>query len=111
MKFEELNVSQLKDVARQVKLRGHSSMKKGDLVKALSKSHKILKSGEVKTRGREEKKMPAVRDTIGEVEGGGGMTKEQFSESMRDLTKRVDEILGGQLPRSVSDQVKNLADM
>lgn len=110
MKFEELNVSQLKDVARQVKLRGHSSMKKGDLVKALSKSHKILKSGEVKSRGREEKKEHIVKDTS-EDAVGGSMTKEQFSDAMRNLTKRVDDILGGQLPRDISDQVKNLADM
>lgn len=112
MKFEELSVPQLKNVARSVNLRGHSGMKKGDLVSALSKTHKLLKSGEVVPRGR------AVKKAEKPVEGGSLDAEEndeerrkKFQQAMKEMRIKCDEILGGQLPRSISDQVKNLADM
>ena len=107
MKFEELSVPQLKGIARNVNLRGHSGMKKSELAAALTKTHKLLKSGEVLPRGRAVKKEKNI--TGGGVEHDDGYL--EFKSKMENLVKKCDEVLGGQLPRDITDQVKNLANM
>lgn len=97
MKFHDLKLRELKEIAKSLKIKGTSSKKRLELADHLSKTHKLTREG-VKERKTVKKKNYYA-------EGKG------ILDEIEKINKRLSEIngiVGGQLPRDVTDKIKDL---
>ena len=93
--FSEYQAPELHQCAKHFKIKGHSKLKKGELVALLNSKLKILKSGEVKPKGR-----------------GGTIDKPPLQKTTNSspikAPKPKKPMKGGQLPDSILDKMKDL---
>ncbi len=93
--FSTYQAPELHECAKHFKIKGHSKLKKADLVALLNSHLKILKSGEVKRKGR-----------------GGTLDKPPLQKTTHGSPIKVPQpkkpIKGGQLPASVLEKMKDL---
>ncbi len=109
MKFHDLKLADLKKIAKDLNVRGHSTKKKDELASMLAKTHKITKEGVVPKKSVPKPEVKQENDANGGALGGDIAALRSELENLRGRVLKVREsILGGQLPRDITDQVSSL---
>jgi len=104
MKFHDLKLTDLKKIAKEHNIKGHSTKNKDELASLLAKTHKITKDGVFPKQKKEKMK------DVQTYRVDGGSIDHIMSElaHIKGRLNKVKEVMGGQLPRDIMDEVSSL---